>query len=134
MLAVFAQRKEYSQMLIDLTRLPVLPQQPTQHPLSPHPKHLGGHTRLSGTLPLTRAGVATLALRGVEIARAGAGVDAGGLADDELILEELLDVCARVGVADLRLLSGVEPDLALADASDGRGEALLGAEVDYYSS
>ena len=123
-----------AQMLVDLASLPVLPQQAAEHALPPHPLDLRRHTGLGRTLALTRAGVATLALRGVEIARAGAGVDAGGLADDELILEELLDVCARVGVADLRLLSGVEPDLALADASDGRGEALLGAEVDYYSS
>ena len=123
-----------AQMLVDLAGLPVLPQQAAEHALPPHPLDLRRHTGLGRTLALTRAGVATLALRGVEIARAGAGVDAGGLADDELILEELLDVCARVGVADLRLLSGVEPDLALADASDGRGEALLGAEVDCYSS
>lgn len=118
-------------MLVDLASLPVLPQQPTQHPLSPQPQCLRGHTSLRGTLSLTGTGVTTLALGGKEFLRASSGVDSGGLDDDASILDELLNVRARVGVANLRLLSGVEPDFALADAGDGRGEPLLRTEIDH---
>jgi hypothetical protein len=41
-----------------------------------------------------------------------------GLSDDEAIGDELSDGLARVGVGDLALLVGVEPDLALATADD----------------
>ena len=120
-----------SQVLVDLASLPVLPQQPTENPLPPHPLDLGGHTGVGGTLPLTGAGVATLALRGEEVPGACAGVDGGGLDDNAAVLDELLYMGARVRVANLRLLVGVEPDFALADAGDGRGEALLRPEVDH---
>lgn len=112
-------------MLIDLARLSVLPQQPTQHPLSPHPHHFRGHASLSGTLPLTGTGVTTLALRGEQLLRARTGVNGGGLDDDASVLDELLDVGAGVGVADLGLLSRVQPDFTLAYARDGCGEPLL---------
>ena len=115
----------YAQMLVDLARLPVLPEQPPQHPLPPHPQHLARHPRLRRTLSLTGAGVAALSLRREEVARACARVHGGGLDDDAPVLDQLLDVDARVGIADLGLLSGVEPDYALADACDARGEALL---------
>lgn len=116
-------------MLIDLSRLPILPQQPTQHPLSPHPLNLGRHPGLSGTLPLTGTGVATLALRGKEIARASTRMDGGGLDNYAAVLDEFLDVRAGVGVPNLGLLIWVEPDFALANAGDRGGEALLGAKV-----
>ena len=111
-----------SQVLINLARLPVLPQQPTENPLPPHPLHLGRHTSIGGTLPLTGTGVATLALRGQELLRAGSRVNGGGLDDDATVLDELLDMGAGVGVPDFRLLGGVEPDFTLADARDGCGE------------
>jgi hypothetical protein len=41
-----------------------------------------------------------------------------GLSDDEAIGDELSDGLARVGIGDLALLVGVEPDLALATAND----------------
>lgn len=53
-----------------------------------------------------------------------------GLADDEAIADELTDGLAGVGVGDLIHLIGVEPNLALAAAHHGGGEALLGAKVD----
>lgn len=52
------------------------------------------------------------------------------LADDEAIADELADGLAGVGVGDLGHLIGVEPNLALAAADHGGGEALLGAKVD----
>jgi hypothetical protein len=45
-------------------------------------------------------------------------VDHGGFRDDVTVLKELLDVLARVGVADLGLLSRIKPYFALANASD----------------
>ncbi len=119
------------QVLVDLARLPVLPQQPTQNPLPPHPKDLRGHTRIGSTLPLTGASVTTLALRGEEVPSARTRVNSGRLDDNAAVLDELLDMGAGVGVADLSLLIGVEPDFSLADARDGCGEALLRSEVDH---
>lgn len=118
-------------MLVDLACLSVFPQQPPEHTLSPHPEHLGRHPGLVRTLSLTDTGMPALALSGEEQEGAGAGVDDGLLCEDVAILEELLDVLAGVGVADLGLLVGVEPDFALADASDGGGEPLLGAKVNH---
>ena len=123
-------RPDHSQVLIDLARLSVLSQQPSQHPLSPHPHDLRRHARLTRTLPLSRAGVTSLALRCERIAGACARVDGGGLDDHAAVLDELLDVCARVGIPDFGLLSGVEPDFALTDARDGGGEPLLRTKID----
>ena len=90
MLTAFAQRKEYSQMLIDLARLSVLPQQPAQNPLSPHPLDLCRHTSLGGTLPFSSSGMPALALGSKEIASAGARVDGCGFDDNRTVLDELL--------------------------------------------
>ena len=122
---------EYAQVLIDLASLPVFPEQSPEHTLAAHPKDLGGHTGLGGTLPLTDTGVTALALRSKEFEGALAGVDGGGLDDDMVVLDELLNVPARVGIANLGLFIGVEPDFTLADASDGGGEPLLGSKVDH---
>ena len=120
-----------SQMLVDLARLTVLPEQPPQHPLSPHPQHFAGHPCLAGTLSLTDTRVPALALRGKEVECACARVDDGGLHDDATVLDELLYVRPRVGVANLRLLVGVEPNFSLADSGDGCGKPLLRAKVDH---
>ena len=53
-----------------------------------------------------------------------------GLSDDEAICDELSDGLTRVGVGDFAGLIGIEPDLALSAADDGRRKALLGGEVD----
>jgi hypothetical protein len=57
-------------------------------------------------------------------------VHGDGLADDEAIVDELADRLAGVGVGDLVHFVGVEPDLALSAADNGRREALLRAKVD----
>lgn len=118
-------------MFVDFARLPVLPQQSTQHSLSPHPLNLRGHTRLRGTFSLTGTSVTPLSLCGKEVAGACARVHSSGLDDDAAILDKLLYVCAGVGVANLRLLAGVEPNFALTDAGDGRREAFLRPKVDH---
>ena len=46
-------------------------------------------------------------------------------ANDETIRHEFADCLARVGVGDFVHFIGVEPDLALATANNGGGEALL---------
>jgi len=115
------------QVLVNLASLSVLPQESPQDALAAHPLHLCGHASLGGTLPLTGTSVPTLPLGGKEVPGAGARVDDSGLDDNPTVLDELLDVRARVGVTDLRLFGGVEPDFTLANASDGRGEPFLRA-------
>ena len=89
-----------------------------------------GHTSVLGTLTLTQTPVPTDPAGLCELASTGAGVHGDGLADDKAIADELADGLARVGVGDLSDLIRVEPDLALAAADHGGGEALLGAKVD----
>lgn len=48
-------------------------------------------------------------------------------ADDQSIGNEFADGLARVGVGDFIDFIGIEPDLALAAAGHGGGEALLSA-------
>lgn len=67
----------------------------------------------------------------VELTGAGARVHRHGLSNDEAIGDQLADGLAGVGVGDFALLIGVEPDLALAAASDRRGEALLSSQIDH---
>lgn len=88
------------------------------------------HTRISRTLPLTETAMSTELAGSLEFASAGARVHGDWLADDEAIGNELADGLARVGVADLADLVGVEPDLALTAANDGGREALLSTEID----
>ena len=64
--------EEVVELLVDLLLLTVLPQQTPQHTLASHPQDLGGHAGLAGSLALSSAHVATLAL-GIQIlAHAGA--------------------------------------------------------------
>lgn len=88
-----------------------------------------GHTGIGGTLALTEATVAAVAAGEVEGTGARARVHGDGLLDDEAIGDELADRLARVGIADLADLAGVEPDLALADAQDGGRKPLLGPQI-----
>jgi hypothetical protein len=89
-----------------------------------------GHTGVLGTLPLTETTVAANPAGGVQLTSAGTGVHRDGLADDEAIVDELADGLTGVGVGDLVDLVGVEPDLALSAADNGRRKALLRAEID----
>lgn len=114
-------------MLVDLACFSVLSQQPPQNSLSPHPLDLGGQTCLGSTLSFTRTGVPTLTFGGVENGRTSTRVNDGGFDDDTALLYELSDVCARVGIANLGLFSGVEPNLVFADTSDGSSKPLLRA-------
>lgn len=88
-----------------------------------------GHTGIGGTLALTEAAVAADTAGEVQLPRARARVHGDGLLDDEAIGDELADRLARVGVGDLADLVGVEPDLALTAAQDGRRQALLGPQI-----
>jgi hypothetical protein len=89
-----------------------------------------GHTGVLGTLPLTETSVSADPSGSGQLSGAGTRVHGDGLADNEAILDELADGLAGVGVGDFADLVGVEPDLALSAADNGRREALLRAEVD----
>ena len=88
------------------------------------------HTGVRSTLPLTETSVSTDTTSGGQLPGAGTRVHGDWLADDEAIGNELADGLARVCVGDFVNLVGVEPDLALSAANDGRSQALLGAKVD----
>jgi len=79
------------EMPVDLASLTVLSQQPTQDTLTSHPKDLGGHTGLSGTLSLTRASVTSLGLGGMHGTCACTRVNGDGPLEDESILVEFAD-------------------------------------------
>ena len=118
------------EVLVDLAAGAVLDQKAAEDAEAAHPEDLRGHTGIGGTLALTVAAVTAFTAGKVELAGAGARVLGHGLADDEAIGDKLSDRLAGVGVGDLALLVGVEPDLALAAADDRRGQALLSSEVD----
>jgi hypothetical protein len=89
------------QVLVNLAALPVLSQQTTEDAHPPEPLHLGGHTGLGGTLPLTGTGVTAETLGGVHLARAGAGRGVGWLDDAKLLVRscEVYGMCELRGVA-----------------------------------
>ena len=118
-------------MLVDFASFTVLPQQSTEDTLPAYPKDFGGHTGVRSTLSFTGTSVTTFSLRSKEVTSAGTRVDGGGLDDDMAILNELLNVGTRVSIRDFRLLCGVEPDFAFADAGDGCGEPLLRSKVNH---
>lgn len=88
------------------------------------------HTSIRSTLPLTESTVSADSSGSGQGSSAGTRVHGDGLADDEAIVDELADRLAGVGVGDLVHFVGVEPDLALSAADNGRRKALLRAEVD----
>jgi hypothetical protein len=57
-------------------------------------------------------------------------VNSNRLANDQSIANQFSDCLSGIGVGDLIDFIGIEPDLALAAANDGRSKALLGAKVD----
>lgn len=118
------------QVLVDLAAGAVLDEEAAEDSQATHPEHLRGHAGIGGTLPLTVAAVPTFSSGEAQLAGSGSRVHGDGLADDEAIGDELADRLARVGVGYLALLIGVQPDLALAAANDGCGEALLCSQVD----
>lgn len=118
------------EVLVDLAAGTVLDQKTAEDSEAAHPEDLAGHTGIGGTLALTVATVSALSSSEVQLAGARSRVLGDGLSDDEAIGDELSDGLARVGVGDLALLVGVEPDLALAAADDRRGQALLSSQID----
>ena len=120
------------EVLVDLARGTVADEQATENTHAAHPEDVAGHTGLLGTLTLTQAAVSADSAGLVELTGASTGVHGHGLADNEAIADELADGLAGVGVGDLVHLIGVEPNLALAAAHHGGGEALLGAKVDLF--
>ena len=83
------------------------------------------HTSVRSTLPLTETSVSTDTASCGQLTGTGARVHGDRLADDEAIGDQLADGLTGVCVGDFVDFIGIEPDLALAAASDGRREALL---------
>ena len=52
-------------------------------------------------------------------------MDCGWFDDDTAVLDEFLDMGARVSIPNLCLLGRVKPDLALSNARNAGGEAFL---------
>jgi len=57
-------------------------------------------------------------------------VHCDGFADDKAITDEFADGLAGIGVGDFVDFVGIKPDLALATADYGSGEALLRSKID----
>lgn len=93
-------------------------------------RNVPGHSRILSTLSLAEASVTAVPPSLSQLAGPRARVHGNGLADDEAIAHKLADGLAGVGVGDLVDLIGIEPDLTLATANHGGGEALLGTKVD----
>ena len=109
------------QVLVDLSAGTVLDEETAEDAQAAHPEDLRRHTGIGSTLSLTVATVSAFSSGKVQLAGSGSRVHGDGLADDEAIGDELSDRLTRVGVGDLALLIGVEPNLALAAADDRRG-------------
>lgn len=118
------------EVLVDLAAGTVLDEKTSEDSETAHPEDLAGHTGIGGTLSLTVSTVSALSSSEVQLTSARSRVLGDGLSDDEAIGDELSDGLARVGVGDLSLLVGVEPDLALAAADDRGGQALLSSQID----
>jgi hypothetical protein len=106
-------------MLVDLLGLSVLAEKTSKHSHATHPQDLERHTGVHGTLAVTIAGVTSLSL-GIHVPLVtGLGVHDNMLLGDKTVLDELTHVLTAVGVGDLRLLVGVQPDLLGAASEDG---------------
>ena len=79
--------------LVDLLLLSVLAEEAAQDSLATHPQDLRGHASLAGTLSLSDAGVASLALGFQVLANTGARVHLHRLADDQAVLDHLPAKC-----------------------------------------
>jgi hypothetical protein len=74
-------RKRYSQVLVNLSTFPVLPQQSPQNPHPPQPHNLGWHPRLCCTLPFTVSSVSTQSFSSEGITSSSSRVDNSGFDD-----------------------------------------------------
>jgi len=81
-------------VLVDLLAVTVLLEESTENTGSAHSEDLHGHTGLSGTLSVTSALMATLALLGLVSLYAGARVHGDLASHDKAILEQFSDVLA----------------------------------------
>merc|ERR1740121_2159044 len=106
--------EEVVHVLVDLLRLPVLPEEPPQDALPAHPQDLRRHPSLPCAPALADARVPALAPGLVVLAHPEARVHLHRLADDQAVLDQLPDVEARVRHRDLVRLVRVPPDPTLA--------------------
>lgn len=82
------------QVTVDLRRLSVLLQEPTENAQTAHPHDLGRETSLTGSSPLSGSHVTSFGFGLVPLVHTGARVDGGRLAQHETVLNQLADVLA----------------------------------------
>jgi len=115
-------------VLVDLLLLSVLGQKSSEDTLASHPQELDGHTGVGGTESLTGTSVSALSSSFGVGSCSGARVHNGGLLDDQTILDESSHLMPRVGVGNVLVFIGVQPDLVFAALHDSGGEPLLKKE------
>jgi hypothetical protein len=112
-------------VLGDLLGIAILAEEASEDSLASHPQDLLWHTGILGTLSLTGAGVATLALGLVEGLHSGARVHVDLASHDETVLEQLADVLSRVCKGDLSDFIGIDPNTLDTDLENVGCESLL---------
>ena len=100
--------EEVVDVLVDLLLLAVLAEEPAQHALSAHPKHLGGHARLSCALALANAGVPTFALGIQVLPHTCPRVHLHRLADDQTVLDQFPGLSKDVSAVQHEILNELE--------------------------
>jgi len=113
------------QMAIDLLVLSVLLEETAQDAHPPHPQLLDGHTRVSGTLALTRARMTTLSPGQSILPRPSARMNGLRLLDDQSVLNQAADVLSRICVRNLIDFVGVHPDFVPPALENGGGKPFL---------
>jgi len=101
-------------MFVEFLRLAVLGEEAAEDAHATNPEELDGHASIGGTLAFTGASVTTLATCLNIQSGARTRVNGDGLANDQTVLDQTSHLMARVGVGNVCVLVGVEPDLVLA--------------------
>ena len=93
----------YSQMLINLASLSVLPQQPPEDSLPSHPQDFGRHPSFVGTLSLSDTSMTSFTFGSEQSPSARTRVHRSGLDDDTAIFDQLANVGSAVRVSNFIL-------------------------------
>lgn len=116
-------------VLVNFASLTVLAQHATKDAHTAQPDQLGGHAGVTGTVALTSASVASLALGLGHQAHTEARLDGLGLLEYQAVLDELAHSLARGGIANFGGLVGIHPNFALTSLHDAGSQATLQTKV-----
>jgi len=112
-------------MAVDLLVLSVLLEETAKNAHPPHPQLLHGHTRIGGTLALTRSGVTALSSGQSVLPCPGARMNGLRLLDDQSVLDQAPDVLSRVRVGNFIDFVGVHPNFVTPALENGGGKPFL---------